>query len=328
MTKTTRLLQPVVMEDVSTALIEDGARVLGGGTDLVPNRTWGLDTGDTWVKVERVSETREITQDAQGRWVVGAAVTLAAVMAHPELGRDYPLWITAIRAVATPEIRTQATIGGNLCLDTRCRFRNQPPVWRSALTPCFKSGGELCYAAPASRQCVAMLSSDSAPALVALGAEVGVAGPHPRWMPVSELYSGDGYYHLTLGAGEWVHAVRLPANPPVGVFRKWRGRATIDFPEVNVAVSVSPGSELRVVKIVVSALGPAPVRVPEAENLLATGRWTQEELQLAADLARRAVHPYDNGQLGVIGRQRAVRELVYGALSDLRDNVWKKGVQG
>lgn len=325
MTSMRKLVRVLAMEDVSRALADGGAQILAGGTDLVPNRVWGLATEDTWVHVGNVPGIREIIRDAIGRWVVGAAVTLSDVLAHPGLKQSYPYWMDAIRAVATPEIRNQATVGGNLCIDTRCRFRNQPPIWRSALAPCFKSGGEKCYAAPASRECVAILSSDSAPVLVAMGAEVLVAGPNSRWMSVADLYSGDGYHHLTLDRGEWIQAVRLPAEPPSGVFRKWRPRAAIDFPEVDVAVSVTARPGLRVVKIVISAVGPAPIRVTAAEELLARGPWSAERMAKAADLARSMVHPYDNGQLGVIGRRWAVREMVYTALEELRDVAVQKG---
>ncbi|MDA8192775.1 MAG: FAD binding domain-containing protein [Thermaerobacter sp.] len=323
----TAWLRPRTAAEVTMALGLPGARILAGGTDLVPNRTWELDTGTTWVGIGAVPGTREVRCDAAGRWEVGAAVTLAEVLAHPQLGRHYPLWMEAMRAVATPEIRTQATVGGNLCVDTRCRFRNQPPIWRSGLIPCFKSGGDRCYAAPASRLCVAMLVSDSAPVLMAMGAEAAVAGPFARWIALADLYSGDGDRHLTLNPGEWVRAIRLPAKPPLGAFRKWRPRATMDFPEVDVAVSVDCDEEPRVVRIVVSAVGPVPVRATSAETLLESGPWTSERLAEAADRARAAVHPYDNGQLRVWGRQRAVHGLVLDALRQVASAVVEKGAQ-
>ena len=327
MTKT-ELIHPRTDAEMTGVLGPPGVRVLGGGTDLVPNRAWGLMSDATWAVLAKVPGTRTIGSDSVGRWEVGAAVTLSTVLAHPELCRLYPLWTEAIRSVATPEIRMQATVGGNLCVDTRCRYRNQPSIWRSGLAPCFKSGGDRCYAAPASRQCVAMLVSDTAPALIALGAEVAIEGPVPRWIPVSDLYSGDGDHHLTLDPGDWVRAVRLPAIPPIGVFHKWRPRATMDFPEVDVAVTVVPGREPRIVRIVLSAVGPAPIRVTAAETALATGPWTSERLLEAASQARAAVHPYDNGQLGVIGRQLAVRGLVYQALMTLSATVFEKEAQG
>ncbi len=312
--------------DLPSSLGTLGAQILAGGTDLVPNLTWELASPTMLVDVMGISELREITIDAEGRWVIGAAVTLSDILHHPVLGAHYPMLVAAVHAVATPEIRAQATLGGNLCVDTRCRFRNQPPIWRSGLDPCFKSDGNRCYAAPKSRECVAILSSDTAPVLIALGAEVAVGGPELRWVEVEALYSGDGHDHLTLGPQEFVRAVRLPRVSPAGVFRKWRDRATMDFPEVDVAVAATLDEGVpRDIRIVVSAVGPAPVRISAAEVLLDSSPWTDAQLERASVMAREAVHPYDNGQLGVIGRQLAVRSLVLDALTALRAALMETG---
>ncbi len=321
-----RIARPRTWNDLRSALVAPGAQVLAGGTDLVPNLTWELACSPMFVDVTGVAELQEVTLDAEGRWVIGAAVTLSDILRHPVLRVRYPMLTAAVHAVATPEIRAQATLGGNLCVDTRCRFRNQPPIWRSGLDPCFKSDGNQCYAAPKSRECVAILSSDTAPVLIALGADLAIGGPEPRWVEVGALYSGDGQNHLTLGSQEFVRAVRLPRVSPVGVFRKWRDRATMDFPEVDVAVAATLHDRVaRDIRIVVSAVGPAPLRISAAEGLLDSNPWTDAHLEQASVMAREAVHPYDNGQLGVIGRQLAVRNLVLDALMALRDMLMKTG---
>ncbi len=327
MTLHTRLVQPSTAEDVTRLLGEPESKIFGGGTDLVPNRTWGLDTSGTWVQLRAVPEATMISLDEEGQWSIGAAVTLKAILEHPKLPGLYPLLAGAIMAVATPEIRNQATIGGNLCLDTRCRFRNQPPIWRLGLEPCFKSGGSHCYAAPASSQCVAILSSDTAPAFIALGARLKVhSRSNSRWIEALELYTGDGDRHLTLAPGEWIETIRLPSRPPLGVFDKWRIRKSIDFPEVNVAISVAPGENSREMRMVLGAVAPGPIRLREAERLLAQGPWDQDRLVLAAHTVTGAIHPYDNGQMGVVGRKRAAEHILYRALGKLRNMMGEKGV--
>ncbi len=326
MTRHPRLIKPSTTQDVTRLVKEAESKIFGGGTDLVPNRTWGLDTSGTWVQLGTVPETTMISIDEEGRWLIGAAVTLGVILEHPKISTLYPLLADAIRAVATPEIRNQATIGGNLCLDTRCRFRNQPPIWRSGLKPCFKSGGDHCYAAPASSRCVAIVSSDTAPALIALGARLKVQSTSGfRWIKTLDLYSGDGDRHLTLEPGEWIEAIRLPNFPPLGVFDKWRMRGSIDFPEVNVAVSVTQAKNSRTMRIVLGAMGPEPVRLREAEKLLGEGPWDPERLMHAVHTARDAVHPYDNGQIGVVGRKGAAEHILYRALKKLRIMMEEKG---
>ena len=326
MTTHTRLIEPSAAEDVTRLLGKPGSKIFGGGTDLVPNRTWGLDTSPTWVQLRRVPETTLISSDGEGRWSIGAALTLQAVLEHPQLCASYPLLADAIRAVATYEIRNQATIGGNLCLDTRCRFRNQPPIWRSGLDPCFKSGGTRCYAAPRSSQCVAIFSSDTAPAFIALGAQLKVQSQNnPRWIEALDLYTGDGDHHLALETGEWIETIRLPSSPPLGVFDKWRMREGIDFPEANLAITVVPRENSREVRMVVGAMGSGPIRLRASERLLAEGLWDDDKLFLAAHMVTGSIYPYDNGQMGVVGRKRAAEHLLYRALEKLRTMMGEKG---
>ncbi len=120
----------------------------------------------------------------------------------------------AASTVAGPGHRTVATLGGNLCLDTRCVFYNQSEWWRRANEYCLKLGGDTCHVAPQGKRCHAAFSGDLAPALIVLDADVEIAGPHSvRRVPLADLYIDDGAAHLCLDAGEIVVAVRIPAQP-------------------------------------------------------------------------------------------------------------------
>ena len=312
------LKTPSRPEEALQALAAEGAAPLAGGSDLIPGLAWEIPTCDTLVSLAGLEALRRIEAEADGRLRIGAMATLAEIVRHPLIRVGYPALADAAQAVASPELRAQGTIGGNVCLGTRCRFRNQPPLWREALAPCWQSGGAVCHAAPAKETCVAILSGDTVPALVALRAEAEIWGPAPRRLPLEELYSGDGSHHLRIALGEILAALRLPAAPPQAAFRKWRTRASIDFPEANAAVSaVWRDGAWREPVVVVSAVGPAPIRVQAAEALLDASAWSEERILAAGELARRAVHPYDNGQLNVAGRQIAVRGLVARALGDM-----------
>ena len=176
-----QLLRPTTLDEVLEARTDhpDG-RLLGGGTDLLVNIRRGIVAPESLIDITDVKELRAIHADAQ-RIEIGAAVTLAELAAHPEIARHYPVLAQAAACIAGPTHRNMGTVGGNLCLDTRCLFYNQSEWWRSANNHCLKTTGEICHVAPKSRGiCFATFSGDLAPALMTLGAEVELAGPAGR----------------------------------------------------------------------------------------------------------------------------------------------------
>jgi 4-hydroxybenzoyl-CoA reductase subunit beta len=181
--------------------------------------------------------------------VLGAAVTLAELIDHGPLARAYPALVAAARSIAAPAHREAATLGGNLCLDTRCLFYNQSAWWRGANGFCLKYGGDTCHVAPTGTRCHAAYSGDLAAILMVYGALVEIAGSAGlRVLPLGELYADDGAAHLRLARDECVMSVRLPPDPPRARYEKARPRRAIDFPLAGVAVG------LRVANAVVSDL--------------------------------------------------------------------------
>ncbi len=159
------------------------------------------------------------------------------------------------------------TLGGNLCLDTRCRYVNQTPVWRQAIGGCLKSEGATCHVVPGGSQCVAAFSSDCAPVLIAAGASVVLASATAtRVVPLESLYRADGAQHLTLRPGELLTEVAVPRAPP-GVrsrYVKWRPRGAIDSPPVSAALWLDVSAEDRLregSRVVVGVLAARPKRV-------------------------------------------------------------------
>ncbi|MBM4341794.1 MAG: FAD binding domain-containing protein [Deltaproteobacteria bacterium] len=302
-----------------------GARPLAGGTDLVPNAKLGQTRLGTAVLLRNVGGLCGLERRGDHVWI-GAGTTLAELATDPTILETCAALGRAAARVASPQIRNMATLGGNLCLDTRCRYINQSEFWRSALGGCLKSHGSECHVVPGGQGCVAALSSDTAPVLIAYGAVVEVAGWRDgqvarRELPLADLYDSDGTRHVRLAPGELLTSVRVPVPGPhvrVG-HRKWAVRKSIDFPLISVALRLElAGGALVGGRLVVGVLGPRP-RVLDLKGL--AGR--PMGAAFAAELGRMAFDrcrplpniPYDADYR----RERLaveVRRLALGLLDD------------
>ena len=217
-----------------------GARLLGGGTGLLPNLRRGIERPTVLVDLSAVRDFGATGLNEDGL-SLGAGVTLARLAADARLAPTYTAIAEAARTVAGPAHRSVATLGGNLCLDTRCVFYNQSAWWRAANRYCLKRGGDTCHVAPQGRRCHAAFSGDLAPALLVLDAEVElVASRGMRRITLSALYREDGAAHLTLSADEVLARVLVPAPPAalVSGYRKATVRGAIDFPLAGVACAL------------------------------------------------------------------------------------------
>jgi 4-hydroxybenzoyl-CoA reductase subunit beta len=296
------LLRPRTLDDVIKARADHpGSRMLGGGTDLVVNIRRGIVAPPTLIDVNNVAELRAIKADAHGI-EIGAAVTLAELAAHPEVMRHYPVVAQAAAFIAGPTHRNMGTVGGNLCLDTRCLFYNQSEWWRSANNHCLKTSGDICHVAPKSRGvCFATYSGDLAPALLTLNAEVDLAGPAgKRTIALDRLYIGysrqdqpitetlgDGKYYLALRPGELVTAVR--ARNTLGLrsaYDKIRIRRSIEYPVTGVAVALRrDGDTLAELRVAFTGTNPRPVLL-EGTAALCGGAFDARVLKGLDELGR------------------------------------------
>lgn len=232
-----------------------------------------------------------------GGLVLGAMTPLARLVEDPLVRRRYPVVAEAAGLVGTPALRNMATLGGNLCLDTRCAFVNRSAFWRGASGYCLKLEGDVCQVAPGGDRCWAASSSDLAPVMMALGAAVRVVGADgERWLAVEDLYRDDGLAHLALAPDEVLAAVRLPAAAGTrACYLKLRPRAAFDFPSLGVAVALRLSSgRCAAVRIVVGAVASSPARVTAAEAELLGHPPTPERLAAAAAAVQEAVRPMDN----------------------------------
>jgi 4-hydroxybenzoyl-CoA reductase subunit beta len=267
-----QLLRPASVDDaVKARAAHPGSQLIGGGTDLLVNIRRGIVAPPVLVDVTGVRELKDISADAQ-TLEIGAAATLSAVAEHPGVIEHYAVVGEAARGVAGPTQRNMGTVGGNLCLDTRCIFYNQSTWWRSANNHCLKTTGDVCHVAPKSQGvCFATFSGDLAPALLVLGGEIELAGPGGRRrLPLRHFYigharhdteSGDGKNYLALAPGEIVVAARAKHTPRLrSGYDKIRIRRSIEYPVAGVAAAlIRDGTTLTDLRVAFTGTNPRPV---------------------------------------------------------------------
>jgi 4-hydroxybenzoyl-CoA reductase subunit beta len=224
--------------------------------------------------------------------------------------------------VSTPLLRNMGTLGGNLCLDTRCNYYNQTFEWRKAIDFCMKKEGTICWVAPSSPRCWAVQSSDVAPVMVALDAQYVLHGSGgERAIPAERFYHDDGINYLTKQPGEILARVQLP--PMDGwdaTYWKLRRRGSFDFPVLGVAAFVRwDGATVSEARIVLGGIASFPRRIPEVEPVIVGSELTNEVISAAADAAFTPAKPMDNTDHGLAWRKEMVRQYVTRALSELRD---------
>jgi 4-hydroxybenzoyl-CoA reductase subunit beta len=315
-------LAPVSVADAVKLMADHGreAMLVAGGTDLYPNMKRRQFEPTVLVGLRGIRELAGVRGDARRGIAVGAGTALAATAAHPEIVRHYPALAMAAGLVSSPQLRQMGTLGGNVCVDTRCNYYNQSHAWRKAVGFCMKKDGDICLVAPSSPRCWAVTSSDTAPALWSLGATVRLAGPAgERAIPIAALYRDDGIQYLAKAPGEVLTEIALPpANGVRSVYLKLRRRGSFDFPILGVAVALAmDGDRVASGRIVLGAVGSLPKEAAEAQALLAGERLTPELIERAADMAARPSRPLDNTDLTHPYRKRMTRVFVARALRRL-----------
>ena len=318
-----RYLAPHSLGEAAAALADLGpeASPLAGGTDLLPNMKRRQQTPRAVVGLRGIPELRARSGDPALGLALGAMTRLS------ELERDQSLapWPALRRAaslVATPPLRNMGTLGGNLCLDTRCSYYDQNHEWRESIGFCMKKDGEVCWVAPGSDRCWAVSSSDTAPVLCALSAEVTlVSRQGERRIPVADLFADDGIRHLSRRPEEILSAVHLPPAVPGerASYQKLRRRGSFDFPVLGVAarVRLSASGEVESARIFVGGTGSRPQEARAAAELLVGRRLEEDVVREAAGLVAKVAKPMQNTDFGLSWRKAVAREYAARALREL-----------
>ncbi len=323
-----RVLQPRTVEDAVRMLDEhrSDAMVIAGGTDVIPNLQMRLFTPRVLVDVKPLRELAVIEFSARQGLHIGATATLTHILETPWMRDKFAVLASAIGTVAGPLQRNMGTIGGNLCLETRCRWYNQSHFWRQSLGGCLKKDGDICHVAPGGKFCWAAWSGDSAPAFLALDAELEIASlSGTRRVPLREFYKNDGMDRIALARNELLTAVHVPAHMAGrrGVYQKLRVRDSIDYPLAGVAVAMEVDSAgiCKDARVALSAVNPAPMLVTQAGESLIGRKWSLELAERVAHAAIQTGKPLTTSGSTPVYRRDMVRVFTRRALEE----TWKNG---
>jgi len=297
------------------------AMPLAGGTDLLPNMKRRQQVPKTLMSLNHISELHDAELTDSGSRL-GACLTLAEIAADPRFRNGLTALAQATSFVATPQIRNMATLGGNLCLDTRCNYYDQNYEWRKSIGFCLKKDGTTCWVAPSSSKCMAVSSTDTAPVLMALGARVRlVSQSNQREVPLTGLYENDGIHYIKRRSNELLTEVLLDSlHDWKSTYWKLRRRGAFDFPVLSVAAAarLSKQNVVEDARIVVGSVACLPLVAAEASRFLVGRRLDQESIAEAASLASRIAKPLDNTDFDMTWRKRVTAEFVTYALRELR----------
>ena len=301
----------------------DGARLVAGGTDLWPNMKRRHQSAETVVSLMSVPELGTVEGDGDGLRV-GATALLSDIAAHPLVRERFPALARAVMSISSPPLRNLGTLGGNLCLDTRCTYYNQMEHWRQSIDGCMKEEGSVCWVAPSSPRCWAHSASDSAPMLIALGARLRLASAEgERELAVADLFRDDGIDYLAKRRDEILVEITVPGsadtNSCKSAFWKLRRRGSIDFAVLSVAAAlrVDGGGVVEEARLCLGAVASRPlVASAAAEALVGKPLGDEEAIAEAARRARKAATPMDNTDFQTQWRGRMVEVYTAAALRE------------
>jgi 4-hydroxybenzoyl-CoA reductase subunit beta len=303
---------------------EDNVRLVAGGTDLWPNMKRRHQKARTVVSLMRIPGLQGV--DVNGDVRIGATTVLEDVIRHQAVRARYPALARAVASISSPPLRHMGTIGGNLCVDTRCTYYNQTEDWRRSVDYCMKEEGQICWVATSSPRCLAHSASDSAPILCALGAGVRLVSQEgDRVIPVEGLYQDDGIRYLAKRPEEIVAGVLLTKDSDAAhcrsAFWKLRRRGSIDFAVLSAAAALWTDSSgvVERARIYLGAVGSYPVPAQEAADFLVGKALTPETIAEAARLARKPAYPMDNTDFQAQWRGAMVVKYTEAALREAAD---------
>ena len=317
------LIRPKTLDDAVKALacFGEDAQIVAGGTDLIPSMKQGLFAPSVLLDLKPVRELDLIRFEPDHGLEIGALTRITAMIESRVVAQYFPVLHEAAKTIASPLLRNMGTLGGNLCLDTRCLYYNQSIFWRESLGGCIKKDGSVCHVAPGGQKCWAVFSGDTAPALLALNATVQLAGPQGRReLPLAEFYLNDGIVRMAKSRDEIVTGIRVPPSSAgwSGTYKKLRIRQSIDYPLAGVAVAMLKDNEgnCLAARVAVNAVNPAP-RLVNAAELMKGKPYDPELIEEVAHDALRTGKPLRTSASTPEYRRQMVRVFVRRALREV-----------
>lgn len=314
------LLQPKSLEEAcAMAEAADGnGKVLAGGTDLLPVMKLRGIVPHQVINLKGISELRYVESSSEGLRI-GSLTGLDTQEENRQVRATHPLLAEAVGQVASYQLRNMATIGGNVCLDSKCWYFNQSQQWWKSRDLCFKRGGDRCYVVKGGDYCHALSCADTVPALMVMGAQLRlVSSRGERLVAVEDFYTGDGRSVNVLQPGEVLAEIIIPPQPAGSgwAFIKKSYRGVVDFALVDVAVrlSLDPDGTCTEARIALNAVAPRPLRAAGAEETLQGQKLELEIIRQAAERAAAEARPVSSIWTSVYYRRRLIRVLTQRAL--------------
>ena len=323
-------IKPESLERALALLEKSGkkARLLGGGTDLLVNMKYGLSRPNTLVSIKSLPELSGITIDNHGNIVIGTGVTLSHLAKNPIISEKIPIFKEAVLSVASKHIRNMATIGGNICLDTRCWYYNQSKLWRDARECCHKTGGGVCHAIKGSDRCHAINSSDTAPILSVLNASVRVKKKGgERFIFIKDFYNNDGLQHTVLGPEEIITSITVPVGdePINAVFIKSSSRKGLDFSIGSIAAAASGNNrKCTLLRLVVGSMTSAPLFLENTVQVIMKSGLNEKSIEIASEAARSELGAVTNLFTHAGYKRDLIQALVKKSLNEIRKQMKTK----
>lgn len=314
---------PATVQEAAKALAKDNARLIAGGTDLLPNMKRRHQKAETVISLMSIPGLDTI--DASGKDIrIGGTAKLSNIIRDDRIRERLPAFAKAVASISSPPLRNMGTIGGNLCVDTRCTYYNQTEEWRRSIDYCLKEEGTICWVATKSPRCWAHTASDSAPILCALDAKVRlVSANDEREILLADMYVDDGIDYLSKKPDEILTEVIVPGSSDSShcrsAFWKLRRRGSIDFSTLSVAAAVWMDKAAKVTKasMVLGAVGSAPMPVAEANTLLVGNALNEELIGEVARAAHKIAQPMDNTDFAASWRGKMAEQYAIAALREI-----------
>jgi 4-hydroxybenzoyl-CoA reductase subunit beta len=323
-----KLLRPRSIEDAVGYLSKyaPDIQIIAGGTDLLPSMKQRLFTPQYLLDIRGIDELRSIRSIPGHGTEIGALVTLSTIEDSEFIRRSYRVLREAVATVASPILRNMGTIGGNVCLDTRCLWYNQSLTWRKSCGFCIKKDGDLCHVAPGGKKCWAAFSADSPAALLCLEAELDIAGPTGmRRVPLAEFYTNVGDARMKLAHNEIVTRVFLPERMSgyQGIYQKLRLRGSIDYPLAGVAAALRKNAQgiIEDARVAITGVNPAPLLVNEARHALAGKALNDHVATVVGELAAKVAKPLTTSLLTPEYRREMIRVFAKRAVLGVQNGI-------
>jgi 4-hydroxybenzoyl-CoA reductase subunit beta len=310
-----KLLRPRTLDEavLHLATFGDNTRIVAGGTDLLPSMRQKLFTPQFVLDIRAIEELKGIRVLPGHGVEIGALTTLTAIEDSGFIQRSYPVLREAAMTVASPILRNMGTLGGNICLDTRCVWYNQSLTWRKSCGFCIKKDGDLCHVAPGGKRCWAAFSGDTAPALMCLQAELEIVGPNGlRKVQLKDFYTGVGDAQSKLQKNEILARIFLPESMAgySGSYQKLRVRGSIDYPLAGVAVALKRKNGIvEDARVAITAVNPAPLLVANADHALKGRAVDVYTAEVVGELAAKTAKPLTTSALTPEYRREMVKVL-------------------